>query len=646
MVEKNNNIHKQKFFGIICLSTFNETTESIKYYRYVENDGKNTLELKSLKMPIEEQRSIKASFNNAVGNNEFDTKNIFLFILINRETNHYIKTKRDYLIPNPLKYENQIKKAGGEIFPKSIFFYLPQEPTKFFFETPSNIEKIDKRLIVENEFNKNNNLQVNENFKENVDLSQILLKNNEKELSKFEKKRNSLQSEIKKLEERKQEIVNSMVKEIEDKKIKRTKSISRDIYKLTQEKNKLEKELEEIKLNKETVEKEKINLDEEKKELEKEKAELKEVIEKLKITKEKIENGKVEKINSVQRVDPKEEIIKSLKNMNNGGYELLNELNKKITDDNLKITKTIAYFKELLENEKTNYPKDELIFLYSSTIVTNRLCILMGNPGYGKSSLVREFVRIFNKTTYGTENLANICFLPVSPEWIDPTYILGSFNYLTSEPEITDFVKTIYLAEKLPKIDFFIIFDEFNIARPESYFAPFLSLLELPDDDDNRKIKIWSKNITNDNKDFYIRLNGNIHLLATINEDSTTFELSPKVKDRSDILILHPTKERINQFINDLKINPKIKKVVLDLNNRWYKNNASPLFSYRKLNSLSLLKDEVSIDYLLAYRLFNNLPYQIEPKNFESFLEDFKKDYKDYPITIKILSDHLNKIIL
>jgi 5-methylcytosine-specific restriction protein B len=72
--------------------------------------------------------------------------------------------------------------------------------------------------------------------------------------------------------------------------------------------------------------------------------------------------------------------------------------------------------------------------------------------------------------------------VPVSPDWRDPSGLIGYFNALHADPtyQAEPALRLICgrIATPLP---YFLILDEMNLARIEHYFAPFLSAMETGD---------------------------------------------------------------------------------------------------------------------------------------------------------------------
>ncbi|HMY21982.1 MAG TPA: ATP-binding protein, partial [Polyangium sp.] len=70
--------------------------------------------------------------------------------------------------------------------------------------------------------------------------------------------------------------------------------------------------------------------------------------------------------------------------------------------------------------------------------------------------------------------------VPVSPDWRDPSGLLGYFNALHADPtfQAEPALRLVLRAVADPGRPYFLILDEMNLARVERYFAPFLSAME------------------------------------------------------------------------------------------------------------------------------------------------------------------------
>lgn len=220
------------------------------------------------------------------------------------------------------------------------------------------------------------------------------------------------------------------------------------------------------------------------------------------------------------------------------------------------------------------YRKEVLESVYWG-LHTDQLILLTGNPGTGKTSLVRALPKCF-----GWDDAA---IIPVQANWTDKSDLLGYYNPLEknymSTPFLDALLKFCRKAEKNPDEMFIICLDEMNLAHVEHYFAEFLSVLQS-----DRVIRLYSDELyrdiyrelnyngiiqSADDKEFnfdeqrFMKMNleerkyylqicrmanmyfkypatfkipTNIKFFGTLNQDATTLDISPKVIDRSFVI--------------------------------------------------------------------------------------------------------------
>lgn len=166
-----------------------------------------------------------------------------------------------------------------------------------------------------------------------------------------------------------------------------------------------------------------------------------------------------------------------------------------------------------------------LIQLFIASLASNRLIILQGISGTGKTSLAYAFGNMIqNETTIAS----------VQPSWRDSSELFGYFNEFTKRYNETEVLSSLY--EATFKEDVFVtLLDEMNISRVEYYFAEMLSILELP----NKKdwvLDLVPSSWPNDPKhivDGRFNLPDNMWYIGTINNDDSTFMVTDKVYDRA-----------------------------------------------------------------------------------------------------------------
>jgi len=181
----------------------------------------------------------------------------------------------------------------------------------------------------------------------------------------------------------------------------------------------------------------------------------------------------------------------------------------------------------------------------------NRLAILAGPPGCGKSSLVELVAEFFNRDQ-GDEWTAYHLLQPVSPTWFSPSSLLGAYSEIDGQYHSTEFLRLMMTAEQHHEYVkdsgdsrlFFACLDEFNLAQPEQYMADLLSKMEAKS---SREIMLCRKDKMGWPQDLKVELTPNLKLFATINTDVSTKVLSPKVLDRSVFIRLTPTFEDLKE---------------------------------------------------------------------------------------------------
>lgn len=202
---------------------------------------------------------------------------------------------------------------------------------------------------------------------------------------------------------------------------------------------------------------------------------------------------------------------------------------------------------------------DSVVVPFLMALSTNQIITLYGPPGTGKTTLVSKMAKALG---------AKCTIVSVQNSWTDSADLLGYYSPIDRTYEGTTFVEALLDANR----EWFdkgkdsrlhlICLDEMNLARIEYYFATFLSLLQLPED--KRVVHLlppyveealddWAleagkntENTLEDEQKYLFRLRKyhsfrippNVHFIGTINNDDTTNELSPKVRDRSMFISL------------------------------------------------------------------------------------------------------------
>ena len=180
-------------------------------------------------------------------------------------------------------------------------------------------------------------------------------------------------------------------------------------------------------------------------------------------------------------------------------------------------------------------------------MAVSKILILQGMSGTGKTSLAHAFGDFIDNTS---------TVIPVQPMWKERTDLIGYYNEFTKRFNETLLLEKMYEANYSRDI-YITVMDEMNIARVEYYFAEFLSLLELPNEEERLLTvvsDVWEDDpaqLINGN----VKLPPNMWFIGTANNDDSTFAISDKVYDRAMIMNLDMKAEPF--------IAPKTQKTVI-----------------------------------------------------------------------------------
>lgn len=187
-------------------------------------------------------------------------------------------------------------------------------------------------------------------------------------------------------------------------------------------------------------------------------------------------------------------------------------------------------FREYAAGELKLYYTDKDIRSFIAGLGTSRIMLLQGMSGTGKTSLPVAFGKFIQRPT---------TVVPVQPTWKERSDLIGYYNEFTGKFSETPLLTALYEAGTTDSIKL-IVLDEVNIARIEYYFAEFLSLLELPDQN-SRILQVASSQMEHDPKRMIngaMMLPENVFFIGTANNDDSTFSISDKVYDRASVIDL------------------------------------------------------------------------------------------------------------
>lgn len=197
----------------------------------------------------------------------------------------------------------------------------------------------------------------------------------------------------------------------------------------------------------------------------------------------------------------------------------------KTYDNNFTLEELIDDFRCFAASQLKLYYNYDILRPFFAGLACGKLIILQGISGTGKTSLAYAWGKFVNQDS---------CVASVEPSWRDKSDLLGYFNEFTKKFNETSTLGEIYTAGFDNDVHT-IILDEMNLARVEYYFADFLSILEMPSQDE-WLIDIVSSSWPKDPKKFQkgkLKVPGNLWYIGTINNDDSTFMITDKVYDRA-----------------------------------------------------------------------------------------------------------------
>lgn len=385
------------------------------------------------------------------------------------------------------------------------------------------------------------------------------------------------------------------IEETKEQKEEELRTQNQQLEQLKNDKNVLLKEIEELKKNKENIEHQKAtkSMIDEKNKLEKE---IQELIQKLELANDvstwrdkiislKSEYKTTKNIYDQNWQNEKNEHVKESKEMQKKIDDLeektaaaRKELKKVLKEGEEKITEAynnVAFndvFSDMIVNCANNYAKSmtrgntlkspgtdiarefssaeeciksiqEELKRYDHNEIANILICLSqgfltvfaGKPGTGKTSFCERFAKVCGLDT-PADNSEHTRFIELSVEkgWASKRDFIGYYNPINKSFDQTNGL--VYPALKLLSQEqqngisdypFFIMLDEANLSPMEYYWSEFINVCDF---DNNRAIDLG------DSESCCIP--NTLRFMATINYDSTTENLSPKLLDRAWVIDL------------------------------------------------------------------------------------------------------------
>lgn len=314
-------------------------------------------------------------------------------------------------------------------------------------------------------------------------------------------------------------------------------------------------------------------------------------------------------------------------------------------DDKVSLSELVTRVRHFAASKYKLYYNEKVISEFIAGMATSKIMILEGISGTGKTSLPYVFGKFL---------LNDSSIISVQPSWRDRFEMMGYLNEFTKRFNETEFLTSIYEASYRGDIKI-IVLDEMNIARVEYYFADFLSLLELPNEDE-WVLDLVPEQISSDPHKFIdgkIKIPNNVWFVGTANKDDSTFQITDKVYDRASSIEMNERAEEFNykdvdginisydyiiELFKEAKEEYKVGDILLEKINeidKFITKNFQITFGNRILNQLKNFipvyiacgRNELEgLDFIISRKIIRkfetlNLPFL--KRELESLLEQF-----------------------
>jgi hypothetical protein len=217
----------------------------------------------------------------------------------------------------------------------------------------------------------------------------------------------------------------------------------------------------------------------------------------------------------------------------------------------------------------------EFLLEVEVALATRELLVLRGAPGVGKSHLAVGLV--------DDPQRERTLVVPVSATWRGREDLLGYVNPIHGRFEATPF--TVFLEQAAAawrrgdRALRIVVFEEFNLSQPEHWLADVLAVSQFESERD-RAIQLAGGSGTDRREVF---LSPAVRFVATVNDDHTTRQLSPRVLDRAAVVRLELTaKEALSRL--GLVLEEDLVRAIADLDDLLQPRGAS--FSIRTAQAL------------------------------------------------------------
>lgn len=169
-------------------------------------------------------------------------------------------------------------------------------------------------------------------------------------------------------------------------------------------------------------------------------------------------------------------------------------------------------------------------------IQQNFLVFFQGRPGAGKTSSAIRLAKALSLLDSDTNRSGHFLNISVARGWVSSRDLLGFYNslkghYQPSRTGLYDFIRS-----EGPESNLFmklVLLDEANLSPIEHYWSDFIGMC-----DPEGKGLMIDTGMPGEHRYISPNAGENLRFLATINNDSTTEPLSPRILDRAPVICM------------------------------------------------------------------------------------------------------------
>jgi MoxR-like ATPase len=174
-------------------------------------------------------------------------------------------------------------------------------------------------------------------------------------------------------------------------------------------------------------------------------------------------------------------------------------------------------------------------------LISKNFLIFTGLSGSGKSRAASQIAKSFSTET------SHYHFAAVGPDWNNRDPLLGYPDGIHATVyQTTPVLELLIRANAVENQNkpHFLILDEMNLSHVERYFADFLSAMES-----GEEISLYEGAQRGDIRKT-ISIPPNFFVIGTVNIDETTYQFSPKVLDRANVIEFRMEKGAVGKFFD------------------------------------------------------------------------------------------------